>query len=68
MTRRATSSSGLVLLVEPEPNTGRELWRWSVSGPELRATGLALSEAEAWRVARASAAELARVMGEETAA
>ena len=59
MTRRATSSSGLVLLVELEPNTGRELWRWSVSGGELVASGVALSEAKAWEAAREAAGEKA---------
>lgn len=57
--KRSTTSNGLVLLVEPEPNGTRELFRWSVSGDELRATGISLSEAQAWVDARAAAGEKA---------
>ena len=43
------------IVVAPEPNESRPLYRWRVAGPQLIATGIALSEEEAWRQAQLAA-------------
>jgi hypothetical protein len=44
------------IIIAPEPNESRPLFRWRVWGSELVATGIALSENEALRQARLAAA------------
>ena len=43
------------IVVASEPNESRPLYRWRVSGPRLFATGIALTQEEAWRQARLAA-------------
>lgn len=47
------------IVVAPEPNESREIYRWKVAGEELLATGIALTEEAAWRLALAAAEETA---------
>jgi hypothetical protein len=47
------------IIVVPEPNESRPLYRWRVAGPRLLATGIALTEEEAWRQARLATEERA---------
>lgn len=44
------------IIVASEPSEFRPLHRWRVAGPRLLATGIALTEDEAWRQARLAAA------------
>ncbi len=41
------------IIVAPEPNDSRPLYRWRVSGLRLLATGIALTEEGVWRQAYA---------------
>lgn len=56
---KTSTAGGTSITVAREDEHEREVWRWSLSGPELQATGIALTEAEAWRQARAAAGEKA---------
>ena len=40
------------IVVASEPNEFRPLYRWRVYGQQLFATGIALTQEEAWRQAR----------------
>ena len=44
------------IIVAPEPNDSRPLYRWRVAGLQLIATGIALTEEGAWRQAQRAAA------------
>ena len=45
------------IIVAPEPNDSRPLYRWQVAGVELLATGIALTEEGAWRQAQQAVEE-----------
>lgn len=53
--RRQSSSSGVVITVEREPDQPRDLWRWRITGRELEDTGLCIGEERAWDCAHAAA-------------
>jgi hypothetical protein len=52
---RTKQESVYRIIVAPEPNESRPLFRWRLWGSQLVATGIALTEAEALRQARLAA-------------
>lgn len=53
--RRQSSSNGVVITVEREPDQARDVWRWRISGAELENTGICLGEVRAWQAAKDAA-------------